>query len=59
MGQYTNKGLYNKYKKNNKEREALDFYSTPTSEVTNAMLEAGIVVEDKTILENDKKLSFS
>lgn len=51
MGQYTNKGLYNKYKKNNKEREALDFYSTPTSEVTNAMLEAGIIVEDKTILE--------
>lgn len=51
MGQYTNKGLYNKYKKNNKEREALDFYSTPTLEVTNAMLEAGIVVEDKIILE--------
>jgi hypothetical protein len=51
MGQYTNKGLYNKYKKNNKEREALDFYSTPTSEVTNIMLEAGIIVEDKTILE--------
>lgn len=51
MGQYTNKGLYNKYKKNNKEREALDYYSTPTEEVTNVMLTAGILLDDKTILE--------
>lgn len=51
MGQYTNKGLYNKYKKNNKEREALDYYSTPTEEVTNAMLTAGINLEDKIVLE--------
>lgn len=51
MGQYTNKGLYNKYKKNNKEREALDYYSTPTEEVTNAMLAASINLEDKIVLE--------
>lgn len=37
MGQYTNKGLYNAYKKNNKEREELDFYATPTAEVENIL----------------------
>lgn len=51
MGQYTNKGLYNKYKKNNKEREALDYYSTPTEEVINAMFAADICLEDKIVLE--------
>ena len=38
MGQYTNKGLYNAYKKNNKEREEKDYYSTPTEEVYNILI---------------------
>ena len=37
MGQYTNKGLYNAYKKNNAEREANDYYATPACEVTNIL----------------------
>lgn len=37
MGQYTNKGLYNSYKKNNAEREANDYYATPECEVTNIL----------------------
>lgn len=30
IAQYNKKGMYNGYDKNNKEREALDYYSTPT-----------------------------
>ena len=30
MGQYTKNGLLNGYKKNNKEREELDYYATPS-----------------------------
>ena len=37
MGQYSNKGLYNAYKKNNKEREENDYYATPTREVENIL----------------------
>ena len=37
MGQYTNKGLYNGYKKNQKERAELDYYATPTDEVVNIL----------------------
>lgn len=37
MGQYTNKGLYNKYDKNHKERDKLDYYATPTVEVENIL----------------------
>jgi hypothetical protein len=37
MGQYTNKGLYNAYKKNNKEREEDDYYATPPAEVYNIL----------------------
>lgn len=37
MGQYHTKGLYNTYKKNNKERDALDYYATPPEEVTNIL----------------------
>lgn len=37
MGQYSKKGLYSAYDKNHKEREALDYYSTPTEEVTNIL----------------------
>ena len=29
---YNTKGLYNAYDKNHKERDALDYYSTPTDE---------------------------
>lgn len=41
MGQYTNKGLYNAYKKNNKEREEKDYYATPTAEVENILTTLG------------------
>lgn len=51
MGQYNIKGLYNGYKKNNKEREALDYYSTPTKEVENILAESNITLKGKTILE--------
>lgn len=34
---YNRKGLYNGYDKNNKEREALDYYSTPTEEAMNIL----------------------
>jgi hypothetical protein len=37
MGQYTNKGLYNAYDKNHKERDKLDYYATPTAEVENIL----------------------
>lgn len=51
MGQYTNKGLYNAYKKNNKEREEKDYYSTPTEEVYNILNQLNYDFSDKTILE--------
>lgn len=37
MGQYSSKGTYAGYDKNNKEREALDFYATPPQEVENIL----------------------
>ena len=37
MGQYNKQGLYCAYKKNNKEREELDYYATPTDEVFNIL----------------------
>ncbi len=51
MGQYNNKGLYNGYKKNNKEREELDYYATPRAEVTNILDELGYDFSYQTILE--------
>lgn len=51
MGQYSKKGLYSGYKKNNKEREALDYYSTPTKEVENILKVLNINLNGKTILE--------
>ena len=51
MGQYTNKGLYNAYKKNNKEREEKDYYATPTVEVVNILDTLGYDFSNKTILE--------
>ena len=51
MGQYTNKGLYNGYKKNQKEREELDYYATPTAEVKNILDILGYDYTEHTILE--------
>ena len=51
MGQYTNKGLYNKYDKNHKERDKLDYYATPTVEVENILNELNIDFLNCTILE--------
>ena len=51
MGQYTNKGLYNKYDKNHKERDKLDYYATPTVEVINILNQLNIDFTDTTILE--------
>lgn len=51
MGQYTNKGLYNSYDKNHKERDKLDYYATPTAEVKNILDELGIDFSNQTILE--------
>ena len=51
MGQYTNKGLYNGYKKNQKEREELDYYATPTAEVKNILDTLGYDFTGQTILE--------
>ena len=51
MGQYTNKGLYNAYKKNNKERAEGDYYATPTAEVINILETLGYDFSGQTILE--------
>lgn len=51
MGQYTNKGLYNKYDKNHKERNKLDYYATPTAEVINILEEIEPNFINKSILE--------
>lgn len=51
MGQYTNKGLYNAYDKNHKEREKDDYYATPTNEVFNILTELNIDFSHQTILE--------
>lgn len=42
MGQYSAKGLYAGYDKNNKERDALDYYATPPWEVENILREIQI-----------------
>jgi hypothetical protein len=51
MGQYTKKGLYNSYDKNHKEREADDYYATPTVEVVNILNTLNFDFENKSILE--------
>lgn len=51
MGQYTNKGLYNAYKKNNKERAEGDYYATPTAEVVNILETLGYDFSGQMILE--------
>lgn len=51
MSKYNKKGLYAGYKKNNKEREALDYYATPSEEVTNILKTLGIDFSNCNILE--------
>lgn len=51
MGQYTNKGLYNGYKKNHSERQKEDWYSTPPSEVLNILEHLQYDFSNQTILE--------
>ena len=51
MGQYTNKGLYNSYDKKHTEREALDYYATPSKEVYNILNHLDIDFSNSRILE--------
>lgn len=51
MKSYNIKGLYNKYDKNHKERDNLDYYSTPIAEVTNILRQLKIDFSNKVILE--------
>ena len=48
---YNNAGLYNGYDKNHKERDALDFYATPTAEVENILNTMHLDLDHTTILE--------
>ncbi len=51
MGLYNKIGGYAGYDKKNKEREALDYYSTPTKEVTNILNTIKLDLKDQLILE--------
>ncbi len=51
LEQYNKKGLYNGYDKNHKERDALDYYSTPTEEVVNILETIQLDLSDNIILE--------
>lgn len=51
LEQYNKKGLYNGYDKNHKERDALDYYSTPTEEVINILETMQLDLSDNIILE--------
>lgn len=51
MGQYTKNGLLNGYKKNNSEREELDYYATPGPEVKNILTTLNYDFSEQTILE--------
>lgn len=48
---YNKRGLYSGYDKNHKEREALDYYSTPTEEVENILNIMNLDLDHSTILE--------
>ena len=48
---YNRKGLYNSYDKKHKEREALDYYATPTEEVENILHHLNIDFDKQSILE--------
>ena len=51
MGLYNKKGLYTGYDKNNKQRDALDYYSTPTEEVENILNTMKLSLDNTTVLE--------
>lgn len=51
MGQYTTKGLYNKYDKNHKERAKLDYYATPPGETLNLLKILNYDFSNMSILE--------
>ena len=51
MRLYANNASYAGYDKNHKEREALDYYSTPTEEVENILNILNLPFEDSVILE--------
>lgn len=51
MKTYNKKGLYNSYDKKHKERDALDYYSTPRREVTNILETLKLDVSNMIILE--------
>ena len=51
MKSYNKKGLYNSYDKKHKERDNLDYYSTPAKEVTNILKQLKLDFSNKTILE--------
>lgn len=51
MSLYNKQGLFNGYKKNNKEREALDYYATPPEEVVNILENLKLNLNGATILE--------
>lgn len=46
MGQYSIKGSYAGYDKNNEDREEFDFYATPPEEVVNILEEIGIEFDE-------------
>ena len=48
---YSKKGTYAGYDRNHKERDALDYYSTPEEEVTNILETLNIDFSNSTILE--------
>lgn len=48
---YSKKGTYAGYDRNHKERDALDYYSTPTEEVMNILKTLNIDFTNQTILE--------
>ena len=48
---YNKKGLYNGYDKKHKERDALDYYATPTEEVVNILKTMQINFDNSEILE--------
>jgi hypothetical protein len=51
MKSYNTKGLYNSYDKKHKERDALDYYSTPITEVNNILNQLNLDFKNKIILE--------
>ncbi len=51
MGLYNKQGLYSGYKKNNKEREALDYYATSPQEVTNILEIMNLSLNDSVVLD--------